>query len=84
MEKDKVVLKKEEILDLFEERNRQYTQLLNDSLMILKERALKIFEKTLNPVVLEEYLTFIFGLTGDIDQLGKSSEEEKTEESRKI
>lgn len=66
---------KEDLKELFEQRSEEYLSAFNVTLQRLKEKTYNLFDEKNDPMILEKYLEFIFGLNSDIS---KMIEKEKT------
>lgn len=57
---------KEDLKELFEQRSEEYLSAFNVTLQRLKEKTYNLFDEKNDPMILEKYLEFIFGLNSDI------------------
>ena len=53
---------KEDLKELFEQRSEEYLSAFNVTLQRLKEKTYNLFDEKNDPMILEKYLEFIFGL----------------------
>ena len=56
---------KEDLKELFEQRSEEYLSAFNVTLQRLKEKTYNLFDEKNDPMILEKYLEFIFGLNSD-------------------
>ena len=60
---------KEDLKELFEQRSEEYLSAFNVTLQRLKEKTYNLFDEKNDPMILEKYLEFIFGLNSDISKM---------------
>ena len=65
---------KEDLKELFEQRSEEYLSAFNVTLQRLKEKTYNLFDEKNNPMILEKYLEFIFGLNSDISKMIEKEE----------
>lgn len=65
---------KEDLKELFEQRSEEYLSALNVTLQRLKEKTYNLFDEKNDPMILEKYLEFIFGLNSDISKMIEKEE----------
>lgn len=65
---------KEDLKELFEQRSEEYLSAFNVTLQRLKEKTYNLFDKKNDPMILEKYLEFIFGLNSDISKMIEKEE----------
>ena len=65
---------KEDLKELFEQRSEEYLSAFNVTLQRLKEKTDKLFDENNDPMILEKYLEFIFGLNSDISKMIEKEE----------
>ena len=53
---------KEDLKQLFEQRSEEYLSAFNVTLQRLKEKTYNLFDEKNDPMILEKYLEFIYGL----------------------
>ena len=67
-------LSKEDLKELFEQRSEEYLSAFNVTLQRLKEKTYNLFDEKNDPMILEKYLEFIFGLNSDISKMIEKEE----------
>ena len=65
---------KEDLKELFEQRSEEYLSVFNVTLQRLKEKTYNLFDEKNDPMILEKYLEFIFGLNSDISKMIEKEE----------
>ncbi|EHO75383.1 hypothetical protein HMPREF9942_02304 [Fusobacterium animalis F0419] len=60
---------KEDLKQLFEQRSEEYLSAFNVTLQRLKEKTYNLFDEKNDPMILEKYLEFIYGLNSDISKM---------------
>ena len=65
---------KEDLKELFEQRSEEYLSAFNVTLQRLKEKTYNLFDEKNDPMILEKYLEFIFGLYSDISKMIEKEE----------
>lgn len=65
---------KEDLKELFEQRSEEYLSAFNVTLQRLKEKTYNLFDEKNDPMILEKYLEFIFGLNLDISKMIEKEE----------
>lgn len=65
---------KEDLKELFEQRSEEYLSAFNVTLQRLKEKTYNLFDEKNDPMILEKYLEFIFGLNSDISKMIEKKE----------
>ena len=65
---------KEDLKELFEQRSEEYLSAFNITLQRLKEKTYNLFDEKNDPMILEKYLEFIFGLNSDISKMIEKEE----------
>ena len=65
---------KEDLKELFEQRSEEYLSAFNVILQRLKEKTYNLFDEKNDPMILEKYLEFIFGLNSDISKMIEKEE----------
>lgn len=65
---------KEDLKQLFEQRSEEYLSAFNVTLQRLKEKTYNLFDEKNDPMILEKYLEFIFGLNSDISKMIEKEE----------
>ena len=65
---------KEDLKELFEQRSEEYLSAFNVTLQRLKEKTYNLFDEKNDPMILEKYLEFIFGLNSDISKMIEKEE----------
>ena len=65
---------KEDLKELFEQRSEEYLSAFNVTLQRLKEKTYNLFDEKNDPMILEKYLEFIFGLNSDISKIIEKEE----------
>lgn len=65
---------KEDLKELFEQRSKEYLSAFNVTLQRLKEKTYNLFDEKNDPMILEKYLEFIFGLNSDISKMIEKEE----------
>lgn len=60
---------KEDLKELFEQRSEEYLSAFNVTLQRLKEKTYNLFDEKNDPMILEKYLEFIYGLNSDISKM---------------
>ena len=65
---------KEDLKELFEQRSEAYLSAFNVTLQRLKEKTYNLFDEKNDPMILEKYLEFIFGLNSDISKMIEKEE----------
>ena len=65
---------KEDLKELFEQRSEEYLSAFNVTLQRLKEKTYNLFDEKNDPMILEKYLVFIFGLNSDITKMIEKEE----------
>lgn len=65
---------KEDLKELFEQRSEEYLSAFNVTLQRLKEKIYNLFDEKNDPMILEKYLEFIFGLNSDISKMIEKEE----------
>lgn len=65
---------KEDLKELFEQRSEEYLLAFNVTLQRLKEKTYNLFDEKNDPMILEKYLEFIFGLNSDISKMIEKEE----------
>lgn len=69
---------KEDLKELFEQRSEEYLSAFNVTLQRLKEKTYNLFDELFDekndPMILEKYLEFIFGLNSDISKMIEKEE----------
>lgn len=65
---------KEDLKELFEQRSEEYLSAFNVTLQRLKEKTYNLFDEKNDPIILEKYLEFIFGLNSDISKMIEKEE----------
>lgn len=65
---------KEDLKELFEQRSEEYLSTFNVTLQRLKEKTYNLFDEKNDPMILEKYLEFIFGLNSDISKMIEKEE----------
>lgn len=65
---------KEDLKELFEQRSEEYLSAFNVTLQRLKEKTYNLFNEKNDPMILEKYLEFIFGLNSDISKMIEKEE----------
>lgn len=65
---------KEDLKGLFEQRSEEYLSAFNVTLQRLKEKTYNLFDEKNDPMILEKYLEFIFGLNSDISKMIEKEE----------
>jgi hypothetical protein len=67
-------ISKEDLKELFEQRSEEYLSAFNVTLQRLKEKTYNLFDEKNDPMILEKYLEFIFGLNSDISKMIEKEE----------
>lgn len=67
-------ISKEDLKELFEQKSEEYLSVFNVTLQELKNKTLNLFDEKNDPVILEKYLEFIFGLNEDISKMLEKKE----------
>ncbi|ALM95442.1 hypothetical protein KST12_12295 (plasmid) [Fusobacterium polymorphum] len=65
---------KEDLKQLFEQRSEEYLSAFNVTLQRLKEKTYNLFDEKNDPMILEKYLEFIYGLNSDISKMIEKEE----------
>ena len=65
---------KEDLKELFEQRSEEYLSAFSVTLQRLKEKTYNLFDEKNDPMILEKYLEFIFGLNSDISKMIEKEE----------
>ena len=65
---------KEDLKELFEQRSEEYLSAFNVTLQRLKEKTYNLFDEKNDPMILEKYLEFVFGLNSDISKMIEKEE----------
>lgn len=65
---------KEDLKELFKQRSEEYLSAFNVTLQRLKEKTYNLFDEKNDPMILEKYLEFIFGLNSDISKMIEKEE----------
>lgn len=65
---------KEDLKELFEQRSEEYLSAFNVTLQRLKEKTYNLFDEKNDPMILEKYLEFIYGLNSDISKMIEKEE----------
>ena len=65
---------REDLKELFEQRSEEYLSAFNVTLQRLKEKTYNLFDEKNDPMILEKYLEFIFGLNSDISKMIEKEE----------
>ena len=65
---------KEDLKELFEQRSEEYLSAFNVTLQRLKEKTYNLFDEKNDPMILDKYLEFIFGLNSDISKMIEKEE----------
>ena len=65
---------KEDLKQLFGQRSEEYLSAVNVTLQRLKEKTYNLFDEKNDPMILEKYLEFIYGLNSDISKMIEKDE----------
>ena len=65
---------KEDLKQLLEQRSEEYLSAFNVTLQRLKEKTYNLFDEKNDPMILEKYLEFIYGLNSDISKMIEKEE----------
>ena len=65
---------KEDLKQLFEQRSEEYLSAFNVTLQRLKEKTYNLFDEKNDPMILEKYLEFIYGLNSNISKMIEKEE----------
>ena len=65
---------KEDLKELFEQRSEEYLSAFNVTLQRLKEKTYNLFDEKNDPMILDKYLEYKFGLNSDISKMIEKEE----------